>query len=111
MRDSKQIEIGEYMQIEYGICPFIFLLILFGVSLRGMYLITEKFTLKLEKQEWGKIILGTCICVAVPLTMDSVVDISSKVIILNCYAWFFYFILSIITVLCSGALVSLYKTK
>ena len=55
------------MQIEYGICPFIFLLILFGISLWGMYLITEKFTLKLEKQEWGKIILGICICAYIKL--------------------------------------------
>lgn len=99
------------MQIGYSICPFIFLLILFGVSLWGMYLITEKFTLKLEKQEWGKIILGICICVAVPLTMDNVVKISADVITLNCYMWSFYSLLSIITVLCSGALISLYKPK
>lgn len=99
------------MQIGYSICPFIFLLILFGVSLWGMYLITEKFTLKLEKQEWGKIILGVCICVAVPLTMDNVVKISADAITLNCYMWSFYSLLSIITVLCSGALISLYKPK
>lgn len=102
------------MQIEYGIgsiCPFIFLLILFGISLRGMYLITEKFTLKLEKQEWGKIILGICICVAVPLTMDSVVCISQEKITINVYMWVFYSLLSIITVLCSGALINLYKSK
>lgn len=116
------------MQIEYDIWPFIFLGVLLCIALMGIHLIRGKSIyslfgkskkeciasirqLKAKRQNIGKIILGICVCVAVPLTMDSVVCISPKVITLNGYAWSFYFLLSIITVLCSGALVSLYKTK
>lgn len=116
------------MQVEYGYQPFIFLIVLFCIALVGIHLIRGKSIcslfgkskkeciasfrqLKAKRQNTGKIILGICICAAVPLTMDSVVCISQEKITINGYMWGFYSLLSIITVLCSGALINLYKSK